>query len=54
MPKKQTMTRAQYGTILDNHLAPFMHIYSCTWFLQDFAPCHKNKVVIQKMNELEF
>jgi hypothetical protein len=54
LPKNQTMTRAQYGTILDNPPATFMHIYSCTWFLQDGAPCHKSKVVMQKLKELEF
>jgi hypothetical protein len=45
---------AQYVTVLENHLAPFMCIHGCTWFLPDGAPCHKSKVVMQKPKELEF
>jgi hypothetical protein len=40
------MTGARYVTVLDNHLAPFMRIHGCPWFLQDDAPCHNSKVVM--------
>jgi hypothetical protein len=48
------MTGAQYVTVLDNHQAPFMRIHGCQWFLQDDAPCHKRKALMQKLKELEF
>ncbi len=54
LPKNQTMTGARYFPVLENHLALFMRIYGCTWFPQDGAPCHKSKVVMLKIKELEF
>jgi hypothetical protein len=37
-----------------NHLAPFMRIYGCKWFLQDGAPCNKSKQAMAKLKELDF
>lgn len=53
LPKNQTMTGARYVSVLENHLAPFMRIHGCTWFLQDGAPCHKSKVVMEKLKDLD-
>jgi hypothetical protein len=53
LPNNQTINREQYKTVLGHHLRLFMRICRSKWFLQDGAPCHKSKVVISKLKELE-
>ncbi len=47
------MNGHRYIAVLEQHLLPFMRIHCCTWFLQDWAPCHKAKVVMAKLQEME-
>jgi hypothetical protein len=47
------MNGRRYITVLEQHLLPFMRIHCCSWFLQDGAPCHKAKVVMAKLREME-
>ncbi len=37
----------------ENHLMTFMRIHRSTLFLQDGAPCHKLKLVVGKLKEME-
>jgi transposase len=53
LPKNLTMNGERYRTVLENHLLPFMRIHRSKWFLQDGAPCHKSKVVMSKLKEME-
>jgi hypothetical protein len=53
LPKNTTMNRERYKTVLENHFIPFMRSHRSSWFLQDGAPCHKSKVVMGKLKEME-
>jgi transposase len=53
LPKNQTMNGERYKSVLENHLMPFMRIHGATFFLQDGAPCHKSKLVMNRLKEME-
>jgi transposase len=53
LPKNTTMNGERYKNVLENHLLPFMRIHRSTWFLQDSGPCHKSKLVMGKLKEME-
>jgi hypothetical protein len=47
------MNGVRYKMVLENHLLPFMKLHKTQWFLQDRAPCHKCKVVMSRLKEME-
>jgi transposase len=53
LPKNTTMNGERYKTVLEHHLLPFMRIHGATFFLQDGAPCHKSKLVMNRLKEME-
>jgi transposase len=53
LPQNTTMNGQRYKNVLENHLLPFMRIHGSSWFLQDGAPCHKSKLVMGKLKEME-
>ena len=53
LPKNVTMNGPRYKVVLEEHLVPWMERHNCTWFLQDGAPCHKSKVVMDSLNQLK-
>jgi transposase len=46
LPPKVTMTGDRYLSMLKDKLPPFMGIHNASHFLQDGAPCHKTKKVM--------
>ena len=54
LPTNQTMNGQRYKEVLDSHLLPFMRIHNCRFFLQDGAPCHKSKVVMESLKKEKF
>ena len=44
------MNKEVYLEVLNDHLVPFMDIHGTTAFLQDGAPCHKAKKVMEFLN----
>jgi hypothetical protein len=53
LPPNTTMNGVRYKMVLENHLLPFMELHKTKWFLQDGAPCHKSKVVMGRLKEME-
>ncbi len=53
IPKNQTMNGERYKSVLENHPLPFMRIHGTTFFLQDGAPCHKSKLVMNRLKKME-
>lgn len=53
LPPKTTMNGEKYKKVLEHHLLPFMRIHKCKWFLQDGAPCHKSRLVMNRLKEME-
>ena len=53
LPKNITMNGVRYKDVLDNHLIPQMRAHRIPFFLQDGAPCHKAKVVMNYLKEYE-
>jgi transposase len=51
LPKNCTMNGERYKKVLADHLLPFMRIHGTTVFLQDGAPCHKSKIVMNFLKE---
>jgi transposase len=51
--KNPTMNGERYKIVLENHLLPFMKIHHAQFFLQDRAPCHKSKHVMNRLKEIE-
>jgi hypothetical protein len=47
------MNSVHYKVVLENHLLPFMELHKTKWFLQDCAPCHKSKVVMARLKDIE-
>jgi hypothetical protein len=53
LPPNTTMNGVRYEMVLENHLLPFMELHKNKWFLQDGVPCHKSKVVLGRLKEME-
>jgi transposase len=53
LPKNCTMNGPRYKTVLEDHLLPFMRIHGAQFFLQDGAPCHTSKVVMNRLKEMK-
>ena len=47
LPKVKTMCKEQYMEVLREKMTPRYHHPAITHFLQDGAPCHKAKVVME-------
>jgi transposase len=54
LPMNTTMNGVRFKQVLADHLLPFMRIHKCKWFLQDGAPCHKSKVVMEELKKMEY
>jgi transposase len=53
LPKNCTMNGERYKEVLDDHLIPFMRLHKSKYFLQDGAPCHKSKKVMDHLKEFK-
>jgi hypothetical protein len=53
LPFNMTMDGVRYKMVLENHMLPFMELHQTKWFLQNSAPCHKSKVVMSRLKEME-
>jgi hypothetical protein len=51
LPKNCMMNGRRYKKVLAEHLLPFMRIHRMTVFLQDGAPWHKSKVMMNYLKE---
>jgi transposase len=51
LPKNITMNKERYKAVLEGHLIPQMQVTRTAFFLQDGAPCHKAKVVMNFLKE---
>jgi transposase len=51
LPPKMTMNSDCYIAMLDEKLFRFMDLHSATRFLQDGAPCHTSKKVMEFLKE---
>jgi hypothetical protein len=40
-------------SVLDEHLTPHMRMHNCRFFLQNGAPCHKSKMVIDTLKKFQ-
>ena len=54
LPRNVMMNGDRYLEVLQNHLIPFMEIHGSTHFLQDGAPCHKSKKVMDFLKDKPF
>ncbi len=54
LPKNVTMNGDRYLEVLKDHLIPFMDSQGSTHFLQDGAPCHKSKKVMDFLKDKPF
>jgi transposase len=59
LPRNVTMNGERYKKVLAEHLVPFMELHQVKTFMQDGAPCHTSKLVMdslkkQKLNVLEW
>jgi len=53
LPQNTTMNGEKYKIVLEDHLIPFMKATKTPYFLQDGAPCHKSKVVMNHLKQYE-
>jgi transposase len=53
LPQNTTMNGEKYKVVLEDHLIPFMKATKTPYFLQDGAPCHKSKVVMNHLKQYE-
>lgn len=54
LPPKTTMNADRYLQVVESKLLPFMAIHDARHFLQDGAPCHKAKKVMEVLKKQPF
>jgi transposase len=48
------MKGEEYKEVLVDHLVPFMELHKVKTFMQDGAPCHASKLVIESLKKEKF
>jgi transposase len=54
LPKNKTMNGERYKGVMEERLIPFMNFHRAKTFMQDGAPCHRSKMVMEVLKKEKF
>lgn len=54
LPKNKTMNGDRYKMVMEENLIPFMNYHRAKTFMQDGAPCHRSKKVMEVLRKEKF
>jgi transposase len=54
LPKNKTMNGERYKGVMEENLIPFMNYHRAKTFMQDGAPCHRSKKVMEVLKKEKF